>query len=173
MPKSQRVFVDVLNKHLSQQLGEGAMIKESARVYSVVVPYKGRTTIKELVTIGAYAWVHNQTTDTHLPQTKVGDEAVNIHLCHFGHLIRTKEALLQLNERGLRAANAAELLALGAVHPQLQRALMIVGLGQTYCDKFGLRCALYLSSWSYERWVGPGWVALRWHRDMRFAAVAL
>lgn len=139
--------------------------------YSVSVPYNGASTIKELVATGNYDWKNDDITDKHFPQEKVGAEDVEIELVHLDRDISTDDALAELDKRGLRPANPAELLAFGATFPEVQREFPVIALGQFWRNPHGLRDVVCLGGHGCGRDAHLGWIDGGWNRRCRFAGV--
>lgn len=139
--------------------------------YPVSVPYNGPSTIKELVAAGAFDWKNDDITDKHFPQEKVGAEDVEIELVHLDRDISTDDALAELDKRGLRPANPAELLAFGATFPEVQREFPVIALGQYWRHPDGDRGVVYLVRSGSKRRASLGWADDGWPRRCRFAGV--
>lgn len=139
--------------------------------YPVSVPYNGSSTIKELVAAGAFDWKNDDITDKHFPQEKTGAEDVEIELVHLDRDISTDDALVELDKRGLRPANPAELLAFGATFPEVQREFPFIALGQFWRDPNGNRRVVFLDGSGSLRRALLYWTGRDWHRFCRFAGV--
>lgn len=138
--------------------------------YTVTVPYKGRTTIKELVAAGRYDWKNDDINDKHFPQEREGEEVIEATLAHFDRDISTEDALAELDKRGLREANPAELLAFGATFPEVQREFPVIALGQPWRPP-GDRGVVCLGGHGSGRGASLSWVDRGWFRGCRFLAV--
>jgi hypothetical protein len=98
--------------------------------YRIVVPYRGATTIKGLLSAGNYDEVSSEITDHAFPVKKVGDEQIIVTLMQWPGPVKHRFWLgPALDNPKLHNATAAELLALGAVQPDIQRNLPIIALG--------------------------------------------
>ncbi len=139
--------------------------------YPVSVPYNGSSTIKELVAAGAFDWKNDDITDKHFPQEKTGAEDVEIELVHLDRDISTDDALVELDKRGLRPANPAELLAFGATFPEVQREFPVIALGQFWRYPFGGRVVVCLVRFGGKRFADLRWPDNDWARRCRFAGV--
>lgn len=137
--------------------------------YPVTVPYQGNTTIKELVAAGMYDWHDDRISDAHFPQRREGAEGALVELVHFNRSISSDDVLNELDQRGLRAANPAELLAFGVTHPAVQREFPIVALGQ-HCH-INRHLVVGIDAEGHERHARLYWLGSIWHRSLRFAAV--
>lgn len=143
----------------------------AANSYAVTVPYKGGTTIKELVASGKYDWHSASITDKHFPQEREGAEEVMVELVHFDRDISFDDVLKELDKRSQRAANPAELLAFGAKYPEVQREFPIVALGQHRQRSVDGRGVVCLGRLVDERCAYLDWVDRGWRRGCWFAAV--
>jgi len=142
--------------------------------YNITVAYRGKSTIKTLLKTGKYDWQNNDISDRHFPQIKKRRQNVRVKLVHFRHIISTRDALSKLKNRGLRPANPAELLALGAAYPHLQRCFPIIALGQNWLLANGDRLVVCLAWHSMLRRVHLLCQLRRdWPEHCRFAVVAI
>lgn len=149
------------------------LARSDANSYRVVVPYRDKTTIKELLLAGKYDWVSDDITDENFPHVQRGDIEVNTRLVDLGQHISTDRALAKLARRKLWPATAAELLAFGAEYPDVQRQHPIVALGQTWCNSKGYDTVVCLVSCVGKRSAGLDYcVGDNWSRRCRFLAVA-
>jgi len=139
--------------------------------YPVTVPYKGSTTIKELVVAGRYSYANTNITDANFPQEQEGAEKVSVELVHFNRAVSTHDVLTELDARGRRAANVAELLAFAAKYPEIQHKFLIAALGQEWQYHTSNPFWVYLDSLNGGRKVSIGLVKDYWPRHSRFAAV--
>ena len=140
---------------------------ETVLEYYVVVLPKGKTTVEGLLSSGQYEEVNGDVSDRNFPVTgSRWDRELGIELVHVGHSSPTDQILLRLDIRGLRPATAAELLALGAKYPDLQRQFPIVALGQEWRGR-----AVFLDGSRKERTVRLGWRGGSWNANYRFAAI--
>lgn len=106
----------------------------SGGAFPTVVPYRGERTIGDLVEAGEYDWCSPLINDENFPQEREGDEEIIIEPLWLGYFVRSHAAMEIIYGHGARPANAAELLALGAQNPDLQRKRgKVVGLGQRWC----------------------------------------
>lgn len=140
-------------------------------IYKVTVPYWGRNSIEKLVAAGKYDWVNGSITDDNFPQEKTGVEEVEIELVHFNRDISTDNVLSELDRLSLLPANPAELLAFGAVFPNVQRKFPIVALGQYWRNPDGYRYVVCLDEDGIERGALLNWIGGDWDRRCRFAGL--
>lgn len=82
-----------------------------------------------MIAAGKYDWTNNDITAKNFPIKGKGSVEIELLLVHLNRYATTKEVEAEMGKRGLRAATIAELLALGAAHPELQRGFLIVALG--------------------------------------------
>lgn len=99
---------------------------------AVEVDYREKETIQYLLGAGNYDWMNSDISDEHFPQKKIGETSITVRLMNFGRVISTKDIFIEFKKSGLRPANPAELLALGAKYPNLQKQFPIIALGQTW-----------------------------------------
>jgi hypothetical protein len=101
--------------------------------YKIVVPYRGNRTIRRLIAIGGYDYVDGRLSDECFPQDWEGDEQVVIELVTLVNVRSVIDVVEAFDRRpGLRLANVAELLTLGANQPQLQTEHPIVQVEQIW-----------------------------------------
>lgn len=140
--------------------------------YIVTINYAGDKTIKNLLKEGKYDWVNNDITDKHFPTKKTGTEKEEIYFIHFNKRFDNgNQVIEELGKLGYKSANPAQLLALGAKHPDLQRQFPIAALGQHWFGSGGFRFVVYLSRYLGDRSAGLYWFKNRWSVDWRFAVV--
>lgn len=139
--------------------------------YPVIVPYNGASTIDDLVTAGKYGWKNSDINDCNFPQDRTGDEQVEIELVHLDRDISIDGALAELDRRGLRPANPAELLAFRDSFPEVQREFPVIALGQVWRDPDGNRFVVYLVGLGSKRNAHLYWADFGWSRLCRFAGL--
>lgn len=138
----------------------------------VEVDYRKEGVISHLLQAGNYDWTNSDVSDEHFPQKKIGRTSVAIRLLCFGQVISSREVLARLKQDGLRPANPAELLALGAKYQSLQRQFPIIALGQTWLLPNGDRMVVCLAWHSMLRRVHLLCKFRRdWPAHCQFAAV--
>lgn len=96
------------------------------------VIYRDATTIRHLLKEGCFDWMNGDISDEHFPQKETGKTSVIMRLVNFERVISTRDVLIEFKKNGLRPANPAELLVLGAKYPSLQRQFPVIALGQTW-----------------------------------------
>ncbi len=139
--------------------------------FLITVPYRGATTIEGLLTAGNYDWENENISDRNFPQERTGGEQIRIELVHLDRDITNKNALAELDSRGLRPANAAELLAFGVTFPKVQRTFPVLALGQTWRDPDGSRCVVALNGHDSRRSADMSGAVSVWDRACRFAGI--
>lgn len=127
--------------------------------------------IEELVRLGKYDWANSEITSNHFSTNQTGKVDVNVKLIHFNRPISSDEALREIDKMGYRPAEACELLAFGAKHPDVQRGFSIIELGSVWPGPTGLRAVVRLSEDSGRRVADLGWFDGDWNDGCRFAAV--
>jgi len=130
-------------------------------------------TIEKLLETGHYEFISPYMRELQFPRADYRvsrDEVHEIELVYFGHDISTDDALKELDKRGLRPANAVELLAFGASFPDVQREFPVVALGQVFPYPHGSRNVVALGSLGEPRCVFV-WPAHDWYDRCRFAAI--
>lgn len=126
-------------------------------------------TLAEMISAGHYDWVSDSIMSERF-LSKGSGLATSFGFVHFNYDISSEDAVKEMDKRGLRPADLAELLAFGAVFPKEQLRYPIVELvsvaevgGARYVAclrRFGSRRRLSLSRWD------DGWDA-----SCRFLAV--
>lgn len=88
----------------------------------------------EMVAEGKYDWVHEDITQEHFPvSSKYGARKVGVVVLYLDdNNLTTDEVKEKLDRRGLEPASIVELLAFGAVNPELQREFCVVALGSSW-----------------------------------------
>jgi len=143
--------------------------KRAKNIFSVFVEY-GRS-VSDLVAAGNYDWKNGEVNDKNFPRPENGSHTVEVQLIHFNRVIRTEEALKELDRQGLKPADLHTLLSLGAKYPDLQREFPIVALGSVWQDRNGNRDVPYLNGSGLERHLDLNWAGNGWSGLCRFAAV--
>lgn len=128
-------------------------------------------TLEQMIAAGRYDRKNGDITAKHFPLTGTGQVAVNLELIHFNRVINTDDALKEIDARGYRPATIAELLALGASQPELQRQFPIVALGSVWRSLDGSRDVAFLYEDASLRYLDLGWVGGGWCGSGRFLVV--
>ncbi|MEX1113496.1 MAG: hypothetical protein WD603_00025 [Patescibacteria group bacterium] len=165
---------------LLTQFAELLVVKQAGDKYVITVNYGEQ--LKTLIVDGGYNWVNDyyegQTWDDWKQQDgvtpvmfpscrTVETEAVVVHLDRYAE---TGEVLVELDFRGLRPADVAELLSFGVAHPEVQREFRIIELGSILGDPYGSRYVASLWSDSGRRYLDLYWYDDRWAPGCRFLA---
>ena len=144
----------------------------SIEAYTVTVSYTGKKTIKNLLKEGRYMWVNENITDRNFPAHETGTEEKEICLVHFDRWFDNGDQVIEeLDRLGYRLADPAQLLALGAQYPDLQRQFPIAALGQHWVDFDGLCSFVCLFGISSMRPVDLGLLEKKWRNYWRFAVL--
>lgn len=138
--------------------------------YPVTVDY-GKS-LREMIAAGQYDFQNGDITAKHFPITGTGQVEVELHLVHLNRVVSTDTVLAELDRRNLRPATIAELLALGAKYPNLQKEFPVVALGSVWRDLLGYRRVAYLDDWRGERKLYLNWHDDDWYGHFRFLAVS-
>jgi len=152
--------------------GDPALSYTYTEHYTIITNYAGNKTIKNLLKEGKYDWVNVGITDKNFPTNKTGTEVDEIYLPHFHRRFDNEDLVIEeLDGLGYKQVNPAQLLALGAKHPDLQRQFPIAALGQCWVDSRARRCVVYLDGCSDGRHANLDWREDEWHGDWRVAVV--
>ena len=95
--------------------------------YPIEVDYS--LTLEQMIAEGEYDWVNSDITSTRFPIVGTGKVGLEGQLEHYGRNMSSDAVLADLDQKGLRPATIAEILAFGAKYPELQRQFPIVALG--------------------------------------------
>lgn len=167
---------------LRRQVAELLVVKQVGDKYVVTVNYGKQ--LKTLIAAGGYDWVNDYyegltwgdwkepdgETPAQFPSRgKVETEVVLVHLDRYAE---TSEVLAELESRGLRPANVAELVSFGIDHPEVQREFPVVELGSIWVGPDGHRYVAYLWSRSDRRYLDLRWYDGQWPPLDRFLAVS-
>jgi hypothetical protein len=167
---------------LLAQFAELLVVRQVGDKYLITVNYGKQ--LKTLIVDGGYDWVNdsyegltwgdwkepNGETPAKFPsRRKVETETVLVHLDRYAE---TSEVLAELDSRGLRPANVAELLAFGVDHPEVQREFPIVELGSIWVGPHGNRYVACLWRYSDQRNLRLDWNGRQWDPRCRFLAVS-
>jgi len=159
------------------------IVQTPSHTFSVTVDY-GKS-LPEMIAAGNYNWVNSDITSEHFPLTPptapVGSGpyrtlhdspgTVTIELVHLNKMVSTEDVLAELERRGFRPANLAELLALGATYPDTQRQFPIIALGSVWQHPYGHRSVPCLYEDDGKRGLNLDWIGYDWHARCRFAVV--
>lgn len=137
--------------------------------YKIKVNYN--LTLDEMFKLGHYDWINDDITTKHFPIKDKGKIKVALELVHFDEASTTEAALAELDQRGLRPATMAELLAFGAKYPELQKQFPIVSLGSSWVVSGGSRGFPYLDGSDGRRLLRLHYGEDDWFDDCRFLAL--
>jgi len=137
------------------------------RVYPITVDYS--MTLEQMIAAGRYDWVNSNITPEHYPLVGSGTVTLDAQLVHYGRDMSSEAVLADLDQKGLRSATIAELLAFGAKYPELQRQFPIVELGSVAGVGGGRRVA-YLDRCDRRRGLDLRWFDRGWLARSRFLA---
>ncbi len=138
-------------------------------------------TLAQMIEAGKYDYAHPVIHEKNFPsETSTGNGPyrtaptdISLVLVHFNKAMKTREIEAELDRRGLRTATLAELLALGAKRPELQRQFPLIALGSSWVGPDGLRRVPCLVGNDDGRDLRLGWGDPdgKWREDCRFVAV--
>ena len=89
---------------------------------------------------------------------------------HFGEVLSSDDVEKKLDKMGLRPATITELLAFGAMYPEVQRKFPIIALGSV-TSLAGDRYVAYLDGRGSRRYLDLSWRDKYWREFCRFLAV--
>lgn len=141
----------------------------TTEVFRVAVDYS--MSLDEMIAAGHYDWMNSDITAKHFPVSGGGQREVELELVHLNREASTAYVLEELERRGLRPAKIAELLALGANHPELQKQFPIIAFGSVWRDPSGLHYLPFLRGRSDERDLDLYDYDFHWPFKCRFLAV--
>jgi hypothetical protein len=137
--------------------------------FTVSVDY-GKT-VEEMVAAGRYDWHNDNITTKNFPVSGTGVVTVDLELVHLNKAVSSEEVLAHLEANGLRPATIEELLAFGAIYPEIQRKFPIVCLGSFWVDPSGIHVVPYLGKGGSNRRLNLLWFVSVWGDYCRFLAV--
>jgi len=127
--------------------------------------------VEEAIKAGDYQAVNADITSENFPCPRSGENELEIILVRFEHRMSSAEVVQKLKDEGLRAAGLPELLAFGAMHPDVQRKFSVVGLGSIWHDRKGYGNVPCLYAASEGRYLDLHWWDDGWYSYSRFAAL--
>ena len=125
--------------------------------------------MRQLVEEGKYDWVNDDFIKI-FKTVEQGPQNLTALLVDFGKYMHSEEVIAELDKLGLRPLTAAEALAVGAQHPDLQRKQPLVALGSV-AELEGDRRVPYLGRDGALRVLRLYWWDLEWDDICRFLAV--
>ncbi len=137
-----------------------------ADTYTLSVDYD--RPFSEQVAAGRYDRANEFVTETRFPVEGRGRADVGATLVCLERTASTAEVLQVLEERGRRLGGIAELLALGAARPELQRAFPVVGLGSVADYPHDYRRIPFLWGSPRVRHLDLRWDEHSWGGNVRF-----
>ena len=148
-------------------------IKDGEENITLTVDYS--RTLKEMINAGNYGWANDDITEKNFPlPTKLLGKKItaSTKLFHFDRRISSEDAISEMNKAGYRPASLPELLALGEIHPELQKDFPIVALGSVWCGEDGHRDVPVLTFNDSRRELYLGWLDYHdWDDYCRFFGV--
>ncbi len=154
----------------AQKRALGIDQETAGSAHPVTIDYS--QSLNQMIKAGHYNFANFSINERNFPyERSSGLAGFKIELIHFNRNIGSDEAIKELDKMGLRPATLAELLALGAQHPDLQRQFPIVVLNSVWQRPFGLRYVPYLWDDSDKRNLNLNWFDDDWNASYRFAAV--
>lgn len=172
-----------LEKGLTLASFEEAIHNHSASSSEEATPFSGdglKLTLDyslsklQMIAAGKYDYVNDFLRNNNPIEGKIGGSGqveVTLELVHFDRGISTKDALKEIQKRGLEPAGIEHLLALGVKHPDLQREFSIVALGSVWRHSLGFRRVSYLWDGGGVRKLRLDWDDGGWLGNYRFLAV--
>ena len=106
-------------------------------VAKVIVDYS--KSLQEMIAAGAYDYVNSNITAENFPVNGEGQQEHDLVLFHFARRIPSDDAIAEMERAGYEPGDIADLLALGADQPELQRQFPIVALKSVWRGPFGSR----------------------------------
>lgn len=165
-----QMLLDKSNREKVKEFCKTLDVKKTVRdVYPVLVNYK--MSLRDMVKAGDYDWPNADINAKNFPTMGSGKKKVGLQLIHLNEVFSSKDALVQIEDKGLRPANLAELLAFGAKYPEVQRNFPIIAFGSSHIDSDGVCYVPYLRRGKSKRRLSLRWLDRDWHKYCRFLAV--
>ncbi len=139
--------------------------------YSLRVDYD--RPFAQRVAAGGYDHVNAFLTEALFPVQASGHSDVDAELVCLGRTASTPEVLAELERPGRRPGRIAELLALGAARPELQRSFPIVALGSAASYPHEYRRIPFLWGSPRVRHLDLRWDEHSWGANIRFLTIRL
>ena len=134
----------------------------------IVVDYS--RSLAEMIKAGHYDWVNSDITDKHFPVKGSGKTKLVPEIIHYNKYMSSDAVIQDLDQRGLRPATLAELLAYGEKNPDEQHKYPIVALGSVWRFWLSSRDVACLCSFASERKLDLSYWDGGWHDHYRFLA---
>lgn len=139
------------------------------RTYRVALDYT--QSLGAMIAAGHFDWGIQPFDATNFPVTGAGLVNVDIVLYQPSQVTGTNDILGELDYLSLRPATIAELLALAATFPDLQRLFTIIAFGSIGPNRLGVSTAPCLKAHGSDRTFSLAMVGCLWDSSDRFAAV--
>lgn len=155
---------------MSKQIAD-VLVRAGAAIhnaYPVTVDY-GQP-FDQMIAEGTYGFVNVCITSANFPITGTGVAESEIVLVHFNRGIMSDDAAKEMEQMGLRPVTLPELLAFGAMYPDMQCEFPVIALDSIWADRNGNRNVPCLCGWRGRRslyLLWRGWCGGHW----RFAAI--
>jgi hypothetical protein len=131
-------------------------------------------TVEQTIADGKYDWKNSDITVKNFPiSPEMIGKKVDIagRLFHFDRNISSEDAIKEMDDDGCRPATLMELLALGAIHPELQREFPIIALGSVWHDSDDYRHVPSLYVFGRDRGLYLNDFDDAWNAQCRFFGV--
>lgn len=132
----------------------GLVAIDAIKEFSLIIDYT--KTLEQLISEGKYGKNHPEINDKNFPiSLEMTGKKMEISgkLFHFNRSISSDDVIFEMDKAGFRQATIRELLALGALFPDLQRQFTIVALN-SYWRNNKEHWVTSLRGNDSERWVG-------------------
>lgn len=139
-------------------------------IFIVTVDYA--LSLAAMIAAGKYDWANEDIAQRNFPLRGEGKVEVGLRLVHLDREMSTEAVLAELDQRGLRPATLAELLAFGAKYPEEQRKYPIVALGSVWACPRGGRFVPCLYRDGSERDLRLRYDDDVWRESYRFLAAS-
>lgn len=157
----------------NEELARRVVELVTAPTYEVIVDYS--RSLAEMIEAGSYDFVNDAVTAEHLPIKGEGTHKTEVVLLYFNKAMRSDNVIAEMEKQGYRSARIEELLALGELHPNLQKQFPIVALGspwqEPYEEPHDRRLVPYLCWHDSRRRLSLSWFRSDWYESCRFLAV--
>lgn len=151
----------------SDEIAQKVVDALRGEAYPLTVDYS--LTLEQMIEAGRYDWVNSDITAERFPIEGTGQVRLEGQLVYYGKSMSSEAVLTDMDQRGLRPATGAELLAFGEKYPELQRQFPIVELAAS-AEVRGGRCVLDLGGDDRRRYLYLGWFDGGWGGGCRFLA---
>ncbi len=145
-------------------------LKKSARFQEFPLGSDDGSSLVQLRTAGAYGWEDQNISDSNFPNQNLPASTRAFLLDFRMDMVESWDAHLAMEELGYRPGNSRETLRFGKDHPNIQREVWVVGLGDEWRDSCGDRRVVCLGGDAGGRSAGLRYRQRRWGRGCRFLA---